>query len=93
LRSGHGLSASTPIGAVMLAILMIIMLVALNAVRSAYSNEVANKRLNVPAALVLYDTVLRFLVQAVEAVLVVSVVALVWLWLAGPGWVGTFLRR
>ena len=81
------------IGAGMLAVLMIIMLVALNAVRSAYTNEVANKGLNVPAALVLYDTVLRFLVQAVEAVLVVSIVAVVWLWLAGPGWVGTFLRR
>ena len=81
------------IGAGMLAVLMIIMLVALNAVRSAYTNEVANKGLNVPAALVLYDTVLRFLVQAVEAVLVVSIVAVLWLWLAGPGWVGTFLRR
>ena len=81
------------IGAIMIAILMIVMLITLNAVRSAYTNEVANKGLNVPAALALYDTLLHFLVRAVEALLVVSIVAAVWLWLAGPGRVGTFVRR
>jgi hypothetical protein len=81
------------IGAMMVAILMIIMLVALSILRDTYANQVANKGLNEPAALALYDTLLRFLVQAVEALLVVSIVAAVWLWLAGPGPVGTFLRR
>ena len=81
------------IGAIVIAILMIVMLITLNAVRSAYTNEVANKGLNVPAALALYDTLLRFLIQAVEALLIVSIVAAVWLWLAGPGRVGTFVRR
>jgi hypothetical protein len=81
------------IGAIIFAILMIVMLIALNAVRNAYTNEIANKELNVPAALALYDTLLRFLVQAVEALLLVSIVAAVWLWLAGPGRVGTFVRR
>ena len=81
------------IGTIMIAALMIIMLVALNAVRNGYSNQLANKGLNVPAGLVLYDTLLRFLVQAVEALLIVSIVAAIWLWLAGPGRVGTFLRR
>ena len=81
------------IGAIVIAILMIVMLIALNAVRTAYHNEVANKGLNVPAALALYDTLLRFLVRAVEALLVVSIVAAAWLWLAGPGRVGTFVRR
>ncbi len=46
-----------------------------------------------PAALALYDTLLRFLLQAVEALLLVSIVAAVWLWLAVPGRVGTFVRR
>ena len=77
----------------MIAILMIVMLITLNAVRNAYTNEVGNKGLNVPAALALYDTHVRFLVQAVEALLLVSIVAAVWLWLAGPGWVGSFVRR
>jgi len=81
------------IGAIVIAILMIVMLIALNAVRTAYNNEVANKGLNVPAALALYDTLIRFLVRAVEALLVVSIVAAAWLWLAGPGRVGTFVRR
>ena len=81
------------IGAIMIAILMIVMLITLNAVRNSYTNEVANKELNVPAALALYDTLLRFLVQAVEALLLVSIVAAVWLWLAGPGRVGTFVRH
>lgn len=81
------------IGAIIIAILMIAMLIILNAVRNAYTNEVANKELNVPAALALYDTLLRFLVRAVEALLLVSIVAAVWLWLAGPGRVGTFVRR
>jgi hypothetical protein len=75
----------------MVAIMMIIMLVGLSLLRDAYSNQVANKGLNEPAALALYDTLLRFLVQAVEALLVVSIVAAVWLWLIGPGRVGTFL--
>jgi len=81
------------IGAIMIAVLMIVMLIALNVVRNAYTNEVANKGLNVPAALALYDTLLRFLVRAVEALLLVSIVAAVWLWLAGPGRVGTFVRH
>ena len=81
------------IGAIMIALLMIVVLISLNAVRDAYTNEVANKGLSVPAALALYDTLLRFLVRAVEALLVVSIVAAVWLWLAGPGRVGTFVRR
>ena len=81
------------IGVVMIAVLMIVLLVALKLLRDGYSNQVANKGLNVPAALALYDTLLRFLVQAVEALLIVSIVAAVWLWLAGPGRVGTFLRR
>ena len=46
-----------------------------------------------PAALTLYDTLLRYLVQAIEALLIVGVVAVVWLWLAGPGRVGRTLRR
>ncbi len=81
------------IGVVLVAVMMIIMLVALSVLRDTYANQVANKGLNEPAALALYDTLLRFLVQAVEAILVVSIVAAVWLWLAGPGRVGTFLRR
>jgi hypothetical protein len=81
------------IGAILIALLMVVVLIALNAVRNAYTNEIANKGLNVPAALALYDTLLRFLVQALEALLLVSVVAAVWLWLAGPGRVGTFVRR
>jgi hypothetical protein len=81
------------IGAIMTAVLMVILLIALNAVRDAYTNDIANKGLNVPAALAIYDTLLRYLLQAIEALLLVSIVAAVWLWLAGPGRVGTFLRR
>ena len=81
------------IGAFMISLLMIVMLIALNAIRSAYTNEVANKGLNVAAAVAIYDTLLRYLVQAVQSLLLVSVVAAAWLWLAGPGWVGTFIRR
>jgi hypothetical protein len=91
LAPGHRRAAL--IGVVMIAIMMIILLVALNALRDAYSNQVANKGLNVPAALALYDTLLRFLVNAIEALLTVAIVAAVWLWLAGPGRVGTFLRH
>jgi hypothetical protein len=80
------------LGVIMIAVLMIVMLVLLNALRNTYTNQVANKGLNVPAALSIYDTLLRFLVRAIEALLLVSVVAAVWLWLAGPGRVGSFLR-
>jgi hypothetical protein len=65
----------------------------LHVLRDAYTTKVADKGLNVPAALALYDTLLRFLIQAVEAVLVVSIVAAVWLYLAGPSWIGRFIRR
>jgi hypothetical protein len=81
------------IGVMMIAALMIIMLVLLHVLRDAYTTKVADKGLNVPAALALYDTLLRFLIQAVEAVLVVSIVAAVWLYLAGPSWIGRFIRR
>ncbi len=81
------------IGAVMIAVLMVILLVALNAIRNAYENDVANRNLNVPAALALYDTLLRYLVHAIEALLIVCVVAIVWLWLSGPGRAGRFLRH
>jgi hypothetical protein len=91
LAPGHRRAAL--IGSIMVAVLMVVMLIALNAVRNAYTNEAANKGLNVPAALVVYDTLLRFLVQAVESLLLVSVVAAIVLWLAGPGRVGTVLRR
>lgn len=77
----------------MISLLMIVILITLNAVRNAYTTEVANKGLNVAAALTIYDTLLRYLVQAVQALLLVSIVAAAWLWLAGPGWVGTRLRR
>ena len=49
------------IGAIMIAILMIVMLIALKSVRNAYTNEIANKGPDVPAALALYDTLLRTL--------------------------------
>jgi hypothetical protein len=91
LAPGHRRGAL--IGAVLVAILMVLMLVALGAVRRAYESEVAARGLNVPAALAMYDTLLRFLAQAFQALLVVSVVAIVWLWLAGPGRVGQALRR
>jgi hypothetical protein len=81
------------IGVIMIAVLMIVMLVLLNALRNTYTNQAANKGLNLPAALTIYDTLLRFLVNAIEALLLVSIVAAVWLWLAGPGLVGRFLRR
>jgi hypothetical protein len=77
----------------MIAVLMVVMLIALKAVRSTYLNDVANRNLNVPAALALYDALLRYLVQAIEALLIVGVVAIAWLWLAGPGRVGRFLRN
>ncbi len=91
LAPGHRRAAL--IGAAMIAVLMVVLLIALKAVRGAYENDVANHNLNVPAALALYDTLLRYLVQAIQALLIVGVVAMVWLWLAGPGRVGRFVRR
>ncbi len=91
LAPGHRRAAL--IGSIMIAVLMVVLLIVLSAVRDRYQNEVANKGLDVPAALALYDTLLRFLIQAIEALLTISIVAAVWLWLAGPGRVGTFLRR
>ena len=46
------------IGAAMIAVLMVVMLIVLNGVRGTYENEVANRDLNVPAALALCDTLL-----------------------------------
>lgn len=81
------------IGSLIVALLMVVVLIALGVFRNTYQNSVANQGLNVPAALSLYDTLLRFLVRAVVALLVVGLVAAVWLWLAGPGVAGRFLRR
>lgn len=91
LAPGHRRAAL--IGAAMIAVLMVVLLITLNAVRGAYENEVANRNLNVPAALALYDTLLRYLLRAIQALLIVAVVAIIWLWLAGPGRVGRLLRH
>jgi hypothetical protein len=91
LAPGHRRAAL--IGAAMIAVLMVVLLIALTAVRASYENEVANRNLNVPAALALYDTLLRYLLRAIQALLIVAVVAIIWLWLAGPGRVGRLLRH
>ncbi len=91
LAPGHRRAAL--IGAAMIVVLMAVLLIALNAFRGTYENQVANRNLNVAAALSLYDTLLRYLVNAIEALLIVAAIAVIWLWLAGPGRVGRFLRH
>jgi hypothetical protein len=81
------------IGCLIIAVFMIIVLIAYHIARNRYEDQIAARGLNVPAFSAAYDTILRFLVTAVETWLAVVLILAVWLFLAGPGRIGRGLRR
>lgn len=91
LAPGHRRGAL--VGCLVAAVLLVVMLIGLSAAREAYVHQVQTKNLNVPAATTIYDTILRFLVTAVWTWLILTVIIAIWLFLAGPGKIGTGLRR
>jgi hypothetical protein len=80
------------IGFFLTGIVAVLLLVAINVGRNVYSSDVSSRNLNVPAALAIYDAVMRYLIIALRALVVVCVVAVLWLWLAGPGRAGRGVR-
>jgi hypothetical protein len=91
LAPGHRRGAL--IGCLIVAVFMIAVLIAYAVVRDRYEDQVAAQNLNVPAATAVYETLLRFLVTAVQTWLVLALIIAVWLFLAGPGYLGRGLRR
>jgi len=91
LAPGHRRAAL--IGCLIVAVFMIAVLIVYAVVRSKYEDQVAAQNLNVPAATAAYETILRFLVRAVQTWLVLALIIAVWLFLAGPGYLGRGLRR
>lgn len=81
------------IGCVLIAVLLLALLVANRVARGVYEDGVAAAGRNVPAALSIYDTLLRYLISAVWTVIAVAVLGALWLWLAGPGRVPVAFRR
>jgi hypothetical protein len=73
------------VGCLLIAVLSAIMLLANQRVRVKYSDQLAERGRSVPAGLSVYDTVLRFLLDGLGVICVVALVAVVGLWLAGPG--------
>ncbi len=90
LAPGHRRGAL--IGCVLIGLFMIAVLIAYSVLRSKYEDQVAAENLNVPAATAIYETVLRYLVTAVQTWLVIMVIAVLWLFLAGPGRIGRGAR-
>lgn len=80
------------VGMLLVAGVMIALLVVLSVARNAYTNQVANRGVDVAAATAVWDAVIRYLVTALKTLLALSLLAALWLWLAGPGWVGRHLR-
>lgn len=80
------------VGMLLVAVVMIFLLVVFKIGRNAYTNSAANRGVDVNAALAVWDTMIRYLLTAVKTVLALSLVGVLWLWLAGPGWVGRNLR-
>jgi hypothetical protein len=81
------------VGFVMTGIVGVLLLVAISAGRNIYTTQLTSKNLNVPAGLAIYDAVAKYLILALRALVVVCVVAVIWLWLAGPGRAGRGVRR
>lgn len=81
------------IGFFMTGIVAVLLLVAISVGRHVYTNQLTGKGLDVPAGLAIYDQVAKYLVLALRALVVVCVVAVIWLWLAGPGRAGRGVRR
>lgn len=90
LAPGHRRAAL--VGCVIVALFMIAVLVAYVIARNRYTDQVAARELNVPAATSIYNTLLRYLVDAARTWLVLMIIIVVWLFLAGPGRIGRGLR-
>jgi hypothetical protein len=90
LAPGHRRAAL--LGCLIVALFMAAALIAYALARNRYEDQIAARNLNVPAASAAYDTVLRFLVHALQTWLVVALIIAVWLYLAGPGRVGRGVR-
>lgn len=74
-------------------VILIVVLVANRYVRKAYQDQLAAKGLNQDAGLAVYNQIVHYLLVSARTALAASVITLVWLWLVGPGRVGTALRR
>ena len=81
------------IGFFMTGIMAVLLLIAISAGRRVYTHQLTGKNLDVAAGLAIYDAVAKYLILALRALVVVSVVAVIWLWLAGPGRAGRGVRR
>jgi hypothetical protein len=81
------------IGLVLTAVLLALVLIGNQIARHAYANQLAAAGRDVNAGVVVYDSVIRFLLSAIGTALVTVVAIAVWLWLAGPGRVGRGLRQ
>lgn len=72
---------------------LIAILILYGVARDRYADRVAQNELNVPAALSIWDTALRYLVTAFQTVAVTLLLGAVWTYLGGPGRPATAFRR
>jgi hypothetical protein len=80
-------------GLVAAAVLLVVTFIGVKVGRHAYADQLTRLGRNRAAGLVIYDSMLRSLLAAAVTALVASVVAIVWVWLAGPGRAGSAVRR
>ena len=81
------------IGASMLGVVMLLLLGGLATVRWYYLGHLPKAVESPPAAAVVYDTVLRFLVASAQTLVVLSAIVVLGCWLAGPGRLAGAVRR
>jgi hypothetical protein len=81
------------LGAFFLGVAMLVLLGVLAAVRSYYLGHLPPQVQSPDAAKVLYDTLLHFLVSSAQTLAVLALIAVIGLWLAGPGRVPVSIRR
>lgn len=84
---------ATMTGVITAAVLVVLVLIAIRLVRNAYTTQLKANGRNVTAGLTIFDQMLHYLTQAAWTALVAFIVVAIWAWLAGPGRVGTAVRR
>lgn len=80
------------IGATLFALAMLLLLGGLSAARSYYLSHLPES-VSAPAAQALFDTETRFLIRALQTLLVLFVIVAVLCWLFGPGRLAAGIRR
>ena len=81
------------IGLIATIVTLLLTMLAYKHVRDIYATRAAQRGLNVTNALTVWDTVLAYLVRALETVTVTAALAAVWTFLAGPGRIAYAFRR